>query len=80
MGARPATSFAVDAAGVPWSWGGTFNGGLCQGEPYVDPDPIVPTAFTRGAGGPPFTLGHSRCDQDDDHRRCGEHEHDDDDD
>jgi len=90
VAAGPGTSFAVDRAGVLWSWGFRYNGGLCLGEPYVDPDPnvdsgrdprnfvLVPTAVTRGAGGPPFSLGRSDCDRDDDHDRC-EHERSDDD-
>ena len=74
----PGTSFAVDRAGTLWSWGFKFNGGLCQGAPFIDPDPnaesgrdprnfvLVPTPVTRGDGGPRFSLGSGRCDRGDD--------------
>jgi alpha-tubulin suppressor-like RCC1 family protein len=82
IGAGPGTSFAVDAAGVLWSWGFKYNGGLCLGMPYFDPDletgfdPLnqisSPTAVTLGDGGPLFSLGRQPgcgCeDDDDDHR------------
>ena len=93
IGAGPGTSYAVDAAGGLWSWGFKYNGGLCLGAPYIDPDPNVesgrspqnfvtrPTPVTQGDGGPSFSLGRkdSRCEWDDDdhHRRWRDDDHDD---
>jgi hypothetical protein len=90
IGAGPGTSFAVDSAGVLWSWGFKYNGGLCLGAPFLegdnpgyDPRNAItrPTEVRLGDGGPPFSLGRAfACEDDeDDHRGRGDEGDDDED-
>jgi hypothetical protein len=65
VGAGPAGSFAIDAAGRAWSWGWKHNATLCLGPPANEDDGRDPAEFITSprqimqSDGSPFNVGPS---------------------